>query len=98
MFGGPLTRVTQIKKSSDMAMLFDGLRSHNYNTYNISVRHSGRKYANFLFADWHADGVERSALPNGGEPPTGMANSDLRSAQALKDAGKTWPLWRLDQQ
>ena len=92
MFGGPLTRTTQIRKSSDMAMLFDGLRSHNYNTYNISVRHNGRKYANFLFADWHADGVEKSALPNGGD-----TNSDLRSAAALDQAGKKWPLWRLDQ-
>jgi prepilin-type processing-associated H-X9-DG protein/prepilin-type N-terminal cleavage/methylation domain-containing protein len=93
MFGGPMSRLTQIKKSSDMAMLFDGLRSHNYNTYNISVRHGGKKYANFLFADWHAEGVEKSALPNGLD----INNSDLRSAQALKDAGKQWPLWRLDQ-
>jgi prepilin-type processing-associated H-X9-DG protein len=92
MFGGPLTRTTQIRKASDMAMIFDGLRAHNYNTYNISVRHAGKKYANFLFADWHADGVEKSALPNGGD-----TNSDLRSAQALQDAGKKWPLWRLDQ-
>jgi prepilin-type processing-associated H-X9-DG protein/prepilin-type N-terminal cleavage/methylation domain-containing protein len=92
MFGGPYCKQTQIRKASDTVMLFDGLRAHNYNTYNISVRHAGKKYANFLFADWHADGVEKSALPNGGD-----TNSDLRSAQALKDAGKTWPLWRLDQ-
>jgi prepilin-type processing-associated H-X9-DG protein len=76
-----------------MAMLFDGLRSHNTNTYTISVRHGGRKYAYFLFADWHAEGVEKSALPNGFD----INNSDLRSAQALEQAGKKWPLWRLDQ-
>ena len=57
MFGGPMSRMTQIKKSSDMAMLFDGLRSHNYNTYNISPRHGGKRYANFMFADGHADHV-----------------------------------------
>ncbi len=93
MFGGPMSRITQIKKSSDMAMIFDGLRSHNYNTYNISVRHSSNRYANFLFADGHAASVESSALPNGRT----ITDSDLRSAEALADANKRWPLWRLDQ-
>jgi prepilin-type processing-associated H-X9-DG protein/prepilin-type N-terminal cleavage/methylation domain-containing protein len=93
MFGGPMSRMTQIKKSSDMAMLFDGLRSHNYNTHNISVRHGGKRYANISFADGHAEQVGIDALPDG----MTAANSELRSADALAQARRTHPLWRLDQ-
>jgi prepilin-type processing-associated H-X9-DG protein len=93
MLGGPMSKMTQIRKSSDMAMLFDGLRSHNYNTYNISVRHNKRRYANFLFADWHAEQIEGSALPEGFD----INDSDLRSADVLASKNKKYPLWRLDQ-
>jgi prepilin-type processing-associated H-X9-DG protein/prepilin-type N-terminal cleavage/methylation domain-containing protein len=93
---GHWSKMTQIRKSSEMAMLFDGLRSHNYNTYNISVRHNGRRYANFLFADWHAENIEASALPSG-FGLTGNDLSDLRSADALAQKNLRHPLWRLDQ-
>jgi prepilin-type processing-associated H-X9-DG protein/prepilin-type N-terminal cleavage/methylation domain-containing protein len=93
MFGGPMTRQTQIRKASDMAMLFDGLRSHNYNTYNISVRHDGGRYANFLFADGHAESIGSAALPEGFD----LTDSDLRSAAVLAQKRKMYPLWRLDQ-
>ena len=39
VYGGPLTKQSQIKRSGEMAILFDGLRSHNWNTNNISLRH-----------------------------------------------------------
>jgi prepilin-type processing-associated H-X9-DG protein/prepilin-type N-terminal cleavage/methylation domain-containing protein len=93
MFGGPMTRMTQIKRSSEMAMLFDGLRAHNYNTNNISVRHGNKKYANFAFADGHAESISIDALPEG----TTAANSELRSADELRLNNRTHPLWRLDQ-
>jgi prepilin-type processing-associated H-X9-DG protein/prepilin-type N-terminal cleavage/methylation domain-containing protein len=91
MFGGPMSRITQIKKSSEMAMLFDGLRSHNYNTYNISLRHNGKRYANFMFADGHAEQIHGDQLPTGST----ITDSDLRSAATLQPY--PFPLWRLDQ-
>jgi prepilin-type N-terminal cleavage/methylation domain-containing protein/prepilin-type processing-associated H-X9-DG protein len=90
--GGPLSRVTQIRKSSDMAMIFDGLRAHNYNTNNISARHSGKRQANVLFADWHAESIDISALPEGKD-----ATSQLLSADLLSNNNKSHPMWRLDQ-
>lgn len=91
MFGGPLTRQSQIRRSSETAMLFDGLRAHNYNTNNISLRHGKNDRANFLFADWHVEPVHVDQLPNGST----QANSDLRSAETLRDT--PWPRWRMDQ-
>lgn len=91
MFGGPLTKQSQIKRSSETAMLFDGLRAHNYNTNNISLRHGKNDRANFLFADWHVETVRDDQLPNG----LTAADSDLRSAETLSKT--PWPRWRLDQ-
>ena len=93
MFGGPIRRQTQIKKSSEVAMLFDGLRAHSYNTNNISLRHGNKNYANFMFADGHAEQIGADSLPEGRL----RADSDLRSADALAAKNKTFPLWRLDQ-
>jgi prepilin-type processing-associated H-X9-DG protein/prepilin-type N-terminal cleavage/methylation domain-containing protein len=91
IFGGPLSKQTQIKKSSEMAVLFDGLRAHNLNTNNISLRHGKNDKANFLFADWHVETVAGNQLPNG----TTATDSDLRSADTLNRT--PWPKWRLDQ-
>ena len=57
-------------------------------------RHTGaldRFQQGFMFADFHAEQIEGSALPNGST----AADSDLRSAATL--IGKPYPLWRLDQ-
>jgi prepilin-type processing-associated H-X9-DG protein/prepilin-type N-terminal cleavage/methylation domain-containing protein len=89
--GGPWSKYAQIKKSGEMAMIFDGFRSHNFNTNNISARHARGKQANFLFADGHAAPVQKGDLPNG----TTITNSDLRGPEFL---GNTpFPKWRLDQ-
>jgi prepilin-type processing-associated H-X9-DG protein/prepilin-type N-terminal cleavage/methylation domain-containing protein len=91
IFGGPLLRFGQIKKSSDMAMIYDGVSYHNYDTNTISARHGGGKQTNFLFADGHASSVRVDELPTG----TTKANSDLSSVQKL--AKYPSPKWRVDQ-
>jgi prepilin-type processing-associated H-X9-DG protein/prepilin-type N-terminal cleavage/methylation domain-containing protein len=89
--GGPLIKASNIKKASEMAMIYDGLWGHDYNTARISARHGRGKQTNFLFADGHAQSVDTASLPNG----TTAANSDLASADKL---GKSpFPKWRLDQ-
>jgi prepilin-type N-terminal cleavage/methylation domain-containing protein/prepilin-type processing-associated H-X9-DG protein len=92
IFGGPLLRYSQIKKASDVAMIYDGLSYHDYNTNRISTRHAKGKQANFLFADGHAAPVPAGDLPNG----TTKGNSDLASLQKL--AQHPSPKWRVDQQ
>jgi prepilin-type N-terminal cleavage/methylation domain-containing protein/prepilin-type processing-associated H-X9-DG protein len=91
IFGGPLSKQSQIRKSAEMAVLFDGLRSHNLNTNNISLRHGKNDKANFLFADWHVETVPGDQLPIG----TTATDSELRSASTLERT--PWPKWRLDQ-
>lgn len=93
MFGGPLTKQAKLKNSTELVLLFDGLRSHNLNTNFISARHNKGKQTNILFADYHAATTGVGELPNG----TTSADSDLRSADAMRAAGKNSPKWRLDQ-
>lgn len=92
VFGGPLLRTSQIRKSSEVAMIYDGFYFHNYNTNRISTRHGGGKYTNVLFADGHATPVHIDMLPNGDT----QANSDLADVQKL--AKHPFPKWRVDQQ
>jgi prepilin-type processing-associated H-X9-DG protein len=87
-----MSKYSQIKKVGEMAMIFDGLRSHNMNPNNISTRHARGKQANFLFADGHAAPVLGSDLPKNG---TALANSDLRGPEYL--SATPFPKWRLDQ-
>lgn len=102
---GWLTKQGQIKKSAEMAMIFDGFWAHDFDTNYISARHSKGKMTNFLFADGHAASVPVSSLPTqttGSTPKfsnTG-AGSDLGGAYGnpSPNLGKyPFPKWRLDQ-
>jgi len=99
--GGPLIKVGKIKKAGEMAMIFDGIQMHDFNTNKISARHGrGRTITNFLFADGHAESLPSKSLPTGGaaatwNPGTNSATSDLRSADTLQKT--PFPKWRLDQ-
>ena len=101
IYGGPLTKASQIRKSSEMAMIFDGFECHDYETNNIALRHSKGKVCNFLFADGHAQSVTASPKNDGTVDTKGLpnghtiTNSDLRSAATLVDC--PFPKWRLDQ-
>lgn len=101
IFGGPLTKITQIHKASEMAMIFDGGPvCHDYNTARISARHMKGKRTNILFADGHAASLDSKSLPNGGIPAPSasggvIGTSDLGNVQKLAD--HPFPKWRLDQ-
>ncbi|HTL31418.1 MAG TPA: type II secretion system protein [Tepidisphaeraceae bacterium] len=94
IYGANWTKVTQIRKSADMAMIFDGYRNHNLNGWNISPRHGrkkGQEVVNFLFADGHSASMPYSSMPEG---PT--AQCQLKDPLLL--VGKFGsPKWRLDQ-
>lgn len=93
--GGPWLKFSKIRKSGEMAMIFDGFWTHNWNTNLISARHNKKRQTNFLFADGHAATVETKSLPDGGAGNV-QATSDLRSATELGNKAP-FPKWRLDQ-
>ena len=100
--GGPMIKVSKIKKAGEMAMIFDGVQMHDYNTNKISARHGrGRTQTNFLFADGHAVTVPSASLPKGGAATSwdahnaNQADSELRAAVELQKS--PFPKWRLDQ-
>jgi prepilin-type processing-associated H-X9-DG protein/prepilin-type N-terminal cleavage/methylation domain-containing protein len=96
IFGGPLLKASQIKKSGDIVLIYDGLAEHDYNAYTISARHSNGRKCNMLFADSHAETIDISSLPDGMEkPPAGIPKPDLKSVAKLDE--KRFPKWRLDQ-
>jgi prepilin-type processing-associated H-X9-DG protein/prepilin-type N-terminal cleavage/methylation domain-containing protein len=96
IFGGPLLKASAIKKSSEIVLIFDGLAEHDYNAYRISARHSNGKKCNMLFADGHAETIDKDSLPDGMEsPPAGIPTPDLKSVAKLDK--KRFPKWRLDQ-
>ena len=74
-----LPKVTQMRKSSELALIFDGVADNmwiNYpgppysdGTYRIQARHGPTvkgipTLTNILFVDGHADSIPRSSIPN----------------------------------
>ena len=96
---GPMIKASKIKKAGEMAMIYDGIQMHDFNTNKIAARHGrGKTQTNFLFADGHAETVPSKSLPTGGASSVWDGDeltSDLRSAATL--AKYPFPKWRLDQ-
>ena len=88
---GQLTKTSQIKRSSDTAMIYDGVMCHDLRTNRISLRHAKQSQTNVLFADGHAAPVQKGDLPIGDT----AANSELRGADTLSRV--PFPRWRMDQ-
>jgi prepilin-type N-terminal cleavage/methylation domain-containing protein/prepilin-type processing-associated H-X9-DG protein len=94
IYGAKWTKAGQVRKSSEMAMIFDGFRAHNLSGWQISPRHGkkkGTEVVNVLFADGHAASVPFGNMPGG---PAG--SSELRDKQYLVEKF-AFPKWRLDQ-
>ncbi|HZZ43474.1 MAG TPA: DUF1559 domain-containing protein [Tepidisphaeraceae bacterium] len=97
---GSLSKYSQIKKSSEMVMLFDGFWGHDYDTNKISARHNGKKMTNIMFADGHAESVPSASLPNGTGSFASQGGSDLGGAYGNPSPNlgqHPYPKWRLDQ-
>jgi prepilin-type processing-associated H-X9-DG protein len=93
IFGGPLLKASHIRKSAEIVLIFDGLAEHDYNAYRISARHSNGRKCNMLFADGHAETIDKDSLPVGTEG--GTPASELKSVAKLDK--HRFPKWRLDQ-
>ena len=87
MTGGPISKFTQIRRSAEVAMVYDGFQVHDGKQARIHARHMKGKYTNFLFADLHAENIEAARLLK--------TDNDFTSAQ--KASAYPIPKWRLDQ-
>jgi prepilin-type N-terminal cleavage/methylation domain-containing protein/prepilin-type processing-associated H-X9-DG protein len=98
-----LPKVTQIRKSSDMAFIFDGYTDNIWHepdgTWRIQARHgiTVKGYpslTNILFLDGHADSVARNMIPN--YAVDGVNYFDTANPIPLTNK-YPWPKWRTDQ-
>ena len=93
--GGPLSKMNQIRKSSEMAMILDGFRVIDGRFVRVSARHNKLTTVNFLMADGHCEAIHYKQLPqvnfrgNPANPWPAAVRAEL--------AAKPYPKWRLDQ-
>ena len=62
------TRITEIRKSSQLVFLFDGLLGLNYaatNANRINARHKRQRITNVAFFDGHAESIMTKDIPGG---------------------------------
>jgi prepilin-type N-terminal cleavage/methylation domain-containing protein/prepilin-type processing-associated H-X9-DG protein len=105
-----LNKLTQVKKSSNMVMIFDGFGDNpwterqlpndpGYGTYRIQARHGTiingiPTMTNILFVDGHVESVPRTDIPN--YLLDGGNYFDTNNPIPLT-IHYPWPLWRTDQ-
>ena len=92
-------KMSQVKKSSEMVFLFDGilgLHVQRTNANRLNARHNKNTATNILFFDGHADTFRTADLPGGlGDANPATTTFSLANLQSPKYAGG--PKWRLDQ-
>jgi prepilin-type N-terminal cleavage/methylation domain-containing protein/prepilin-type processing-associated H-X9-DG protein len=93
------TRVTQIKKPSQLAFLYDGLLGLNYgltNANRINARHKRQRITNVAFFDGHAESIATKEIPGGdGDANAGGGPAVTFSLTNCNNFPRV--LWRLDQ-
>ena len=93
------TRITDIRKSSQLVFLFDGLLGLNYaatNANRINARHKKQRVTNVAFFDGHAESIPTKDIPGG----DGDANAGGGPVMTFSLANcNRFPrvLWRMDQ-
>jgi prepilin-type processing-associated H-X9-DG protein/prepilin-type N-terminal cleavage/methylation domain-containing protein len=92
-------KMSQIRKSSEMVFLFDGILGLNIqrtNANRLNARHNKRTATNILFFDGHAETFRTADLPGGlGNANPATTTFGLANLGSPKYAGG--PKWRLDQ-
>jgi prepilin-type N-terminal cleavage/methylation domain-containing protein/prepilin-type processing-associated H-X9-DG protein len=92
-------KMSQVRKSSEMVFLFDGILGLNFqrtNANRLNARHNKQTATNILFFDGHAETYPTASLPGGlGDGNPALTTFGLANLQSSKYAGG--PKWRLDQ-
>lgn len=89
---GEWMKLTRIKNSSTLTIMFDGLRYFHGDRNRVNFRHNSNRTANFLFADGHAESLNIGVLPELTEAQFKNVNNGVNNL-------RPWPHphWRLDQ-
>jgi prepilin-type N-terminal cleavage/methylation domain-containing protein/prepilin-type processing-associated H-X9-DG protein len=85
-------KITQIKRSAEMAMIYDGVYLRIHSEAYINARHNGNRASNFLMADGHAETLDVKSLPPDG---LGIINNYNGTSETRLD--NYYPRFRLDQ-
>lgn len=89
-------KISEVKKSAEVAFIFDGLAAVNLQTVNgnrLNARHNKQQQTNILFFDGHAETFWTKDLPGG----VGDANPASTVFGLANLANYQIPKWRLDQ-
>lgn len=89
--GGPLVRLTKLRKSSELVLILDGLRLIDGQPDRISAGHQGLTRANVMLADGHCESVDAAALA--------QSEADMQGSNGGANLSKRFPFpkWRMDQ-
>ena len=90
---GSLTKFGQFKKSSELVLLFDGLRWLDGRAQALNARHNKSKNVNLLMADGHAESLPATSLPQVGQ----ITVNDWKFGPVSAFSAWPSPKWRLDQ-
>ena len=90
---GELTKVSQLKKSSELVLLFDGLRWLDGRAQALNARHGKKNIVNMLLADGHAESFPVQQLPQVGQ----ITMAQWKTGPVSVFARWPHPKWRLDQ-
>ena len=92
-------RISQIRKPSQLAFLFDGLLGLNYSATNanrINARHKRQRITNVAFFDGHAESIPTKEIPGGdGDANAGGGPANTFSLTNCNRFPRV--LWRMDQ-
>jgi prepilin-type processing-associated H-X9-DG protein len=90
---GQLTKFTQFKKSSELVLLFDGLRWLDGRAQGLNARHGKKKIVNMLLADGHAESFPVKQLPQVGL----ITPANWKNGPVTVFTDWPSPKWRMDQ-
>lgn len=95
---GEYAKVSKFRKSSELVLMYDGLRFLDARFNKIHARHNRQKRSNFLMADGHCESIDVRTLPNGpGEPAPALTQAQIVGPDLNVFAPWPYPKWRVDQ-
>jgi prepilin-type N-terminal cleavage/methylation domain-containing protein/prepilin-type processing-associated H-X9-DG protein len=90
---GELTKYSQLKKASELVLLFDGLRWLDGRAQALNARHGKKNIVNMLLADGHAESFPVKQLPQVGQ----ITMNQWKTGPVSVFAPWPDPKWRMDQ-
>jgi prepilin-type N-terminal cleavage/methylation domain-containing protein/prepilin-type processing-associated H-X9-DG protein len=95
---GEFSKLTKFKRSSELALMYDGLRLLDADFKKVNARHNRKRYTNFLMADGHCETIETKSLPRGpGEPAPALTQAGINGTDLNVFSPWPHPKWRIDQ-